>query len=407
MPQLIRYDTRNRVAVITVDNPPVNALGPGVLGRHRGGRRARLGRSGRRRHRAHRRGLDVHRRRRHKIFGTLKTREQSLARSEVTHALLRRIEDARKPLVAAIHGNALGGGLEVAMACHYRVMASGRQGRPAEVMLGIIPGAGGTQRLPRLCGAAMAIEMCTGGQAGDGRQGAGGRHRGPRRCWEPAGRARWRSRRRRAAERPIRRTRDLTATIADRADGSRPAPRPGRRCALGQGPAGAAQGRGRDRGRRSRSISTPARRASASCSPTASSRPSRRRCVHLFFAEREAAKVPDVPKDTPVTDDRARGGGRRGHHGRRHRHDLRQRRHPGAAQGGRRRGAPARPRDDPQELRVVRGQGPDDREALAKTLALITPTTTLRRLRATSTSSSRRCSRTWTSRSRSSRSSAA
>ena len=94
----------------------------------------------------------------------MKTREQSLARSEGTHARLLRIEDATKPLVAAIHGNALGGGLEVAMSCHYRVMAADAKVGQPEVLLGIIPGAGGTQRLPRLCGAEMAIEMCTAGK---------------------------------------------------------------------------------------------------------------------------------------------------------------------------------------------------------------------------------------------------
>ena len=63
--------------------------------------------------------------------------------------------------MAALHGNALGGGLELAMACHYRVAtADARVGQP-EVLLGIIPGAGGTQRLPRLAGPAMALEMCT------------------------------------------------------------------------------------------------------------------------------------------------------------------------------------------------------------------------------------------------------
>jgi 3-hydroxyacyl-CoA dehydrogenase len=74
------------------------------------------------------------------------------------------IEDVGKPSVAAIHGHALGGGLEFAMACHYRVaVPSARVGQP-EVLLGIIPGAGGTQRLPRLAGAKMALEMCTEGK---------------------------------------------------------------------------------------------------------------------------------------------------------------------------------------------------------------------------------------------------
>src|SRR5439155_7099650 len=95
---------------------------------------------------------------------TLKTREDSMARSAHTHALLKRVEDATKPLVAAIHGNALGGGLEVAQACHYRVaMKDAKVGQP-EVMLGIIPGAGGTQRLPRLCGVALALQMSTDGK---------------------------------------------------------------------------------------------------------------------------------------------------------------------------------------------------------------------------------------------------
>ncbi|UDF32770.1 UNVERIFIED_ORG: enoyl-CoA hydratase/isomerase family protein (plasmid) [Roseateles sp. XES5] len=73
------------------------------------------------------------------------------------------IEAAKKPWVAAIHGSALGGGLEVALGCAYRVaVASASLGLP-EVKLGIIPGAGGTQRLPRLIGAAAAVDLITGG----------------------------------------------------------------------------------------------------------------------------------------------------------------------------------------------------------------------------------------------------
>jgi 3-hydroxyacyl-CoA dehydrogenase len=80
------------------------------------------------------------------------------------HDLLRKIEDAPKPVVMAMHGTALGGGLEVAMAGHYRVaVPDALMGQP-EVNLGIIPGAEGTQRLPRLVGLEKAIEMCVSGK---------------------------------------------------------------------------------------------------------------------------------------------------------------------------------------------------------------------------------------------------
>jgi len=74
------------------------------------------------------------------------------------------IENSPKPVVAAIHGTALGGGLEVALSCHYRVaVPSARCGLP-EVNIGLLPGAGGTQRLPRIVGVEKALEMVTSGQ---------------------------------------------------------------------------------------------------------------------------------------------------------------------------------------------------------------------------------------------------
>ncbi|MBK3397368.1 MULTISPECIES: 3-hydroxyacyl-CoA dehydrogenase NAD-binding domain-containing protein [Methylobacterium] len=77
--------------------------------------------------------------------------------------LLNRIEASTKPVVAAIHGNALGGGLETALACHYRVaVPSAKVGLP-EVKLGILPGAGGTQRLPRVVGPRKALDVIVGG----------------------------------------------------------------------------------------------------------------------------------------------------------------------------------------------------------------------------------------------------
>ena len=80
------------------------------------------------------------------------------------HKLLLQIEDCTKPVVMAIHGSALGGGLELAMSGHYRVAARDAQVGQAEVNLGIIPGAEGTQRLPRLAGVEKAIEMCVTGK---------------------------------------------------------------------------------------------------------------------------------------------------------------------------------------------------------------------------------------------------
>ncbi len=73
------------------------------------------------------------------------------------------IENSPKPVVAAINGLALGGGLELAMACHYRVAAAAAQLGLPEVKLGLLPGAGGTQRLPRLVGVERALNMILSG----------------------------------------------------------------------------------------------------------------------------------------------------------------------------------------------------------------------------------------------------
>jgi 3-hydroxyacyl-CoA dehydrogenase/enoyl-CoA hydratase/carnithine racemase len=79
--------------------------------------------------------------------------------------LVKKIENFPKPVIAAISGNALGGGLEVAMSCHYRVTdVTGKFGLP-EVNVGVIPGAGGTQRLPRLVGCAKSLEMILTGKS--------------------------------------------------------------------------------------------------------------------------------------------------------------------------------------------------------------------------------------------------
>ena len=161
MAELVSYDVRDEVAVITIDNPPVNALGPGVPeGIETMIRRAAeddavravvmIGAGS-----TFIAGADI--REFKKIVSGERPRLTLLPFLEV-------IEDSRKPVVIAIHGTAFGGGLETAIAGHYRVIANGAQVGQPEVKLGLMPGAGGTQRLPRLTGVMKALEMCAGGE---------------------------------------------------------------------------------------------------------------------------------------------------------------------------------------------------------------------------------------------------
>jgi 3-hydroxyacyl-CoA dehydrogenase len=151
------------VAVIRIDNPPVNALSPDVID----GLKATLEQAIRN---DEIKAIVVIGAGRTFIAGAdIKGLEQlawgSNSGAPDMHDLLQRIEDALKPVVMAMHGTALGGGLEVAMAGHYRVAVSDAQMGQPEVNLGIIPGAEGTQRLPRLVGLQKAIEMCVSGKA--------------------------------------------------------------------------------------------------------------------------------------------------------------------------------------------------------------------------------------------------
>lgn len=161
MPDLVKLAFEKDVAVVTIDNPPVNALGPGVP---EGIQSAIQTAATDDRVRAivmigagHTfiAGADI------KEFGKI----VSGARPRLNLLpSLQTIEDSPKPVVIAIHGAALGGGLETALCGHYRVMAPRAQVGQPEVKLGLIPGAGGTQRLPRLAGVEKAVEMCVGGE---------------------------------------------------------------------------------------------------------------------------------------------------------------------------------------------------------------------------------------------------
>ena len=152
-------DLINGIAVITLNHPPVNSLNhalrerlvqqideaqanPVVQGIVLAGNA-----------KAFSAGADV------SEFGTPRQRQEP-----ILPKVLERIESSSKPVVAAISGVALGGGLELALACHGRVaLASARVGLP-EITLGLIPGAGGTQRLPRLAGITAAYALMSGGR---------------------------------------------------------------------------------------------------------------------------------------------------------------------------------------------------------------------------------------------------
>ena len=161
MNKLVAFDKQNDIAVITVQNPPVNALSPGVPEGLASGIDAAQADAGVR-------AIVIIGGGRTFIAGAdIKELEQAAAgrgSAPKLHDLLRKLEDSPKPVVMAIHGTALGGGLEVAMAGHYRVATPDAQVGQPEVNLGIVPGAEGTQRLPRLTGVPMAVDLCVSGK---------------------------------------------------------------------------------------------------------------------------------------------------------------------------------------------------------------------------------------------------
>jgi 3-hydroxyacyl-CoA dehydrogenase len=300
MSNFVHYEIKDRVAVLTIDNPPVNALGAGVweaideaVSRADQDLNADaivlIGAGS-----TFVAGADIN------IFKTLKTRDDSLARSGRTHAMLEKLEDTKKPLVAAIHGNAFGGGLELAMSCHYRVATRDAKVGQPEVLLGIIPGAGGTQRLPRLAGAELALTMCTDGKPvaatkaaaagiidkvveGDLQQGAIAFAK------------------QKAAAGETRKTRDIPISAeagkagleaAGRIRAALKVPKDANAARAAISAIEAAMTMPFDAG------SLRERELFADCVVSTESKALR----HLFFAEREAAKVPDVPKDTPTID---------------------------------------------------------------------------------------------------------
>jgi 3-hydroxyacyl-CoA dehydrogenase len=291
----VHYETRDGVALLTVDNPPVNPLSSGVRqGLHDGVARALaddavkaivLTGAGR----AFIAGADI------SEFGAAASQGPGL------HEVLKTMEASSKPIVAAINGTAFGGGLEVALCCDYRVAAPKAPVGLPEVKLGLLPGAGGTQRLPRLIGAEKALAFMLSGDPipapearqlgivddvvdGDVVEGA---IAFARRMLAEGGK--------------LRKIRDESERVeADRdnpelfAEARRNAAR-------------------RMRGRFAPEMIIQCVEAAVNLGDFDAgmkveqenfakclNHPQREALIHVFFSEREVAKIPDVPKDTPV-----------------------------------------------------------------------------------------------------------
>jgi len=296
MNELVQLTKEKEIAIITINNPPVNALSPGVaqgisdaiasIENDKQVKAAVLIGAGR----TFVAGADI------KEFGKMTSGKAQ--RGAGLLPLLLSIEDCRVPVVVAIHGTAFGGGLELAMACHYRVASPTAQVGQPEVKLGIIPGAAGTQRLPRLAGVAKAVEMCAGGNPvgadvalelgivdrlihGDLLEGAVAFAR-------------------EIEDKPIAKTRDRTAKLGTSAQNA---------------PIFALA---RDTTRKKqRGLKAPL--AAIDAVEAATTLPFDEGCkveqklfteclfsdqsrslIHVFFGEREVAKIPDIPKDTPL-----------------------------------------------------------------------------------------------------------
>jgi 3-hydroxyacyl-CoA dehydrogenase len=295
MTDLVQLTKDSGIAVITINNPPVNALSPGVpegisealdqIAQDDSVKAAVLIGGGR----TFVAGADI------KEFGQMTSGK---SRGPGLLPLLLKIEDSGKPVVMAIHGTAFGGGLELAMAGHYRVALSSAQVGQPEVKLGLIPGAAGTQRLPRLAGVAKAVEMCMGGNPvkaeealnfgivdriieGDLLAGAVAFAR-------------------EAASKPARKTRERNEKLGNAAESAK---------IFSSAREAAAK---KQRGLFAPVAAIDAVEAATKLSFEEGCKLERKlfvdclfseqskSLIHVFFSEREVSKIPDVPKETPI-----------------------------------------------------------------------------------------------------------
>ena len=343
MSEVVKLERHDVIAIVTVNSPPVNALSAAV----RGG-----------------------------IFECMKSAiadaevkaivltcggRTFIAGADITEfgkppkppglaEVLVLMENSPKPIIAAIHGTALGGGLEVALACHYRVATKeARLGLP-EVKLGLLPGAGGTQRLPRAVGPELAVKMIVGG---DPISAAEAQKNGliEEIVEGPASGGEAFARKVLAEKRPLRKLRDddskLAAAKADISIFTNAVAALTKKARGLEAPFAAAdavraaielpfdEGLKKEREGFLKLVSSDQSKAQR----------------YAFFSEREAAKIAGVPEGTKPRQCRARRHHRRRHHGRRYRDVVRQCRYSGDADRDQRRAAQARHGRDAEELR--------------------------------------------------------
>ncbi|HLA77957.1 MAG TPA: 3-hydroxyacyl-CoA dehydrogenase NAD-binding domain-containing protein [Vicinamibacteria bacterium] len=291
--EAVRVETRGTIAVLTIDNPPVNALSHAVRrGLQEGVQRAVADPAIR--------AIVIACAGRTFIAGADISEFGKPPQEPILPTVIEAIEGSPKPVIAALHGTALGGGFEVALACHFRVaLRAARVGLP-EVKLGLLPGAGGTQRLPRLAGVQKALQMIVSGdpivaeealrlgvvdEIVEGELTAGAVAFAERLL---------------AEKRPLRRVRDLNdkvAAIRDQGEVFAEFRKSVARSSRGlRAPEACIQAV-------EAAVSLPfeqglARERELFLELLASPQSAAQR--YFFFAEREAAKIPDVPSSTPL-----------------------------------------------------------------------------------------------------------
>ena len=153
----VSFEKRDDIGIIWIDNPPVNAIGHEV----RSGLASIFEQAS---NDGDLRALILACRGRTFCSGADITEFGKPIKEPILPDVLLQIEGLNIPVIAALHGTVLGGGFELALACHYRIAEAGTKVGLPEVTLGLVPGAGGTQRLPRLIGVEPALDIVTSGK---------------------------------------------------------------------------------------------------------------------------------------------------------------------------------------------------------------------------------------------------